>query len=199
MQRLCNDQILPLHMASCNPHRTWGTDVLLSFPWGSWWSQRHKVSWPRPHSVKGSALLLAQGTVNLRLADPGPWHRFRSECPEFTLGHDPASFTVLCCWTDSGPHPAPGSEDIVSGGEQWRQGHQCQRLFWPSGNLWVSGEAGEGKLEKTCLGKPRSNPDTYKMLWKICLTRQPRCFSRFWFWVCKRKTFSNVTWWGFFS
>ena len=73
-----------------------------------------------------------------------------------------------------------------------------KRLFWPSGNLWVSGEAGEGKLEKTCLGKPRSNPDTYKMLWKIFLTRQPCCFSRFWFWVYKRKTFSNVTRWGFF-
>ena len=74
-----------------------------------------------------------------RLADPGPWHRFRSECPEFPLGHDPASFADLCCRTDSGPHPAPGSEDIAPGGEQSRRGHQRQKAlltFWESVSPW---------------------------------------------------------------
>lgn len=49
-------------------HSTWPHVILTkpevwmsssSFLWGSWWSQRCRVSWPRPHSVKGSAWLLA--------------------------------------------------------------------------------------------------------------------------------------------
>ena len=198
MQRLYSDQVLPFHMASCNPHRTRGT-CLLVFPMGKLIISETYGELTKATQCEGLSSTPCPGRYQ-----PRGWQtRVPGIDSDLSVLSSPWAMTqpplLICVAELTLDHILPqGVRTQPQEGNNRGGAISDKRLFWPSGNLWVPGEAGAGKLEKTCLGKPRPNPDTYKMLWEIGLTCQPRCFSRFWVWVCRRKTFSNVTWWSFF-